>query len=365
MHVYHYAAYEPTALKRLTGRHGTRESRARPAAAGRAVRRPLRRRAAGGADQQAVLLDQEARGVLLGPHPHRRRAPGWPTRCPRVVEYERWLVERRRPRSSSRSAATTRRTCARPSPCTPGSRSGAPSSRRGPRLTRPLPGEPGRSASEERAETALAERLVEGARAAGRRRRLAPAREATRVVGLLPLQGARRRRSSSRTARPSATSVSRSEPSRRRRRQASKVWRYAFPPQDCKVLGRQVRRRRRHPRRGRQGPRPRRRRRVGRAVDGGPHRARRRRAGSGRPGPVMDQGAAREHRATPAARCWRGRAARRAPARRASCRPRRARGCGRGRQPADVVVRVGRALDGEVLAVQGPPGTGKTYPGRR
>ncbi len=35
----------------------------------------------------------------------------------------------------------------------------------------------------------------------------------------------------------------------------------------------------------------------------------------------------------------------------------------RGETPKDVVVRVGRALAGEVLAVQGPPGTGKTYAG--
>lgn len=32
-----------------------------------------------------------------------------------------------------------------------------------------------------------------------------------------------------------------------------------------------------------------------------------------------------------------------------------------GESPADVVCRVGASLDGEVLAVQGPPGTGKTY----
>ena len=34
MHVYHYAAYEVTALRRLAGRYGTREARGRRAARG-------------------------------------------------------------------------------------------------------------------------------------------------------------------------------------------------------------------------------------------------------------------------------------------------------------------------------------------
>ena len=42
LHVYHFAPYEPAALKRLMGRYATREERARPAAARRALRRSPR-----------------------------------------------------------------------------------------------------------------------------------------------------------------------------------------------------------------------------------------------------------------------------------------------------------------------------------
>jgi len=38
-------------------------------------------------------------------------------------------------------------------------------------------------------------------------------------------------------------------------------------------------------------------------------------------------------------------------------------GVGRGERPSDLVVRVGRSLSGQVLAVQGPPGSGKTTTG--
>ena len=44
LHVYHYAQYEITALKRLMGRYGTREQRARRPAPPRGLRRPLPRR---------------------------------------------------------------------------------------------------------------------------------------------------------------------------------------------------------------------------------------------------------------------------------------------------------------------------------
>ena len=112
--------------------------RARRAAARRAVRRPVRRRAAGAADQQAVLLDQEARGLLLGAHPHRgRRGRG------------RRDVERRRVRTvpgrrrhlgpGRRSPTTTATTCARPTTCTPGWSSGGPSSSSGTEPSRARP----------------------------------------------------------------------------------------------------------------------------------------------------------------------------------------------------------------------------------
>ena len=55
--------------------------RVRPAAARRPARRPLRRGAPGHPHQQAVLLDQEARGLLLGAHARRQGPrPRWPTR---------------------------------------------------------------------------------------------------------------------------------------------------------------------------------------------------------------------------------------------------------------------------------------------
>ena len=64
LHVYHYAAYEQTAIKKLMGRHGTREDEVDHLLRSRRVRRPLPGRAPGAADLQAELLDQEGRGVL-------------------------------------------------------------------------------------------------------------------------------------------------------------------------------------------------------------------------------------------------------------------------------------------------------------
>ena len=46
MHIYHYAPYEITALKRLVAEHKTHEDDARRAAAPRRLRRPVRRRSA-------------------------------------------------------------------------------------------------------------------------------------------------------------------------------------------------------------------------------------------------------------------------------------------------------------------------------
>ena len=71
MHVYHYAPYEPTALKRLMGRHATREDEVDRLLRGdvfvdlyRVVRQGVR-------VSHGVVLDQEGREAL-----HAGRARG-------------------------------------------------------------------------------------------------------------------------------------------------------------------------------------------------------------------------------------------------------------------------------------------------
>ena len=63
LHVYHYAAYEITALKRLMGRYGTRERGARRPAPPRRLRRPLPRRPQRHPRLAAGLRAEGARGL--------------------------------------------------------------------------------------------------------------------------------------------------------------------------------------------------------------------------------------------------------------------------------------------------------------
>jgi uncharacterized protein len=70
MHVYHYAAYEKTALAKLAQRHATREEEV--AAPRSCVRRPVPGRPAGHPGERRKLLDQAPRG------PVRPRARGGP-----------------------------------------------------------------------------------------------------------------------------------------------------------------------------------------------------------------------------------------------------------------------------------------------
>ena len=92
MHVYHYAAYEATALKRLTGRHGIREAELDQLLREERFVDLYRRRPAGDADQQGVLLDQEGRGVLRG-HTRTADGAGWPTRWPASSSTSASLVD--------------------------------------------------------------------------------------------------------------------------------------------------------------------------------------------------------------------------------------------------------------------------------
>lgn len=66
IHVYHYAAYESTALKRLMGRHRTREAEVGRLLGDGVLGRSLRGDATGFAALEAWLLAQAGRGVLHG-----------------------------------------------------------------------------------------------------------------------------------------------------------------------------------------------------------------------------------------------------------------------------------------------------------
>ena len=64
MHVYHYAQYEPSALKRLAMHHGTREAELDALAASRNVRRLVPGSPSGASHLPLQLLDQERAAVL-------------------------------------------------------------------------------------------------------------------------------------------------------------------------------------------------------------------------------------------------------------------------------------------------------------
>ena len=114
-HVYHYAAYERTALRRLMGEHGTREQRGRRLPAPRRARRPLPRRQAGAPRVGGELLDQGDRGAV------RVRAHGRGHGRRRVDRPLRDSGSRpATTRSCGRSRPTTRRTAARRSRSTSG-----------------------------------------------------------------------------------------------------------------------------------------------------------------------------------------------------------------------------------------------------
>ena len=82
-HIYHYGAYETTAVKRLMSRYATREEEVDRPAARRRVRRPAPRGSTGAAGLGRALLDQEA-GAVLRFHPpgraHGRHAGAHPVR---------------------------------------------------------------------------------------------------------------------------------------------------------------------------------------------------------------------------------------------------------------------------------------------
>ena len=116
LHVYHYAAYEITALKRLMGRYGTREARARRPAPPRAssstcsrvVRNGLRTSRPGyGLKEMEAFLDFERQAEVKD---------GGTS----IVIFEQWMQTRRALAAATRSTSTTARTASRRVCCATG-----------------------------------------------------------------------------------------------------------------------------------------------------------------------------------------------------------------------------------------------------
>ncbi len=365
MHVYHYAPYEPTKLKALSGRYATRAEELDRLLRGQRLVDLY------AVVRQGIRVSKESYSIkqledFYWGHTRSSDTAGVADGLSTVVEYERWLsgrddgtpdqaMPRRHPALQRGGRALDARATrvARGAAGRARGRGGGA----GPACARAGQGDRRRGAGRDRARRAPRRRghdllagLVE----------LAPPRDATRVVGLTSATRTSRRQSSSRTAPPSATSgCRRSEASVKQ----SRIWRYPFPLAGLQGLARRVRARRRHPRPGRQGRRPRRRRGVGRAVDAQVGRpaasARTRRPGAGHgPGP------AREHRPHRRARPG-GWEQPRDPTpragRRAGLRPHRATGReaeGR-RRPGRTRSRRGRCSRSRAL-----PGRARRMPGR-
>ena len=253
-----------TALKRLTGRHGTREAELDQLLRDERFVDLYAVVRQGAADQQGRRTRSRSSRSSTGATPAPPATRAWPTRCRSVVEYERWswstattaiLDDIRRynrgrrpldprPARVAGAAAGRARAAARTLPRAAGARTARPA--------RPVRRGGGRG---------RARRPAQGRRApaARRPRRLAPARGAPGVVGLLPAQGPRRR--GARRRRRGARRAVRAD--RRRRRQAVEAVALRVP-----AAGHQGQRGqaqaagRRHPGGGRRGPRDGRRRRV-------------------------------------------------------------------------------------------------------
>ena len=123
MHVYHYAPYEVTALKKLTGGYGVREAELDQ------LLREERFVDLYPVVRQSMRISKESYSIkkVEAFYGRSHRAP-WPAGWAACL-YEQWLVDRDA-RSWPRSSPTTRRTSTRPASCTSGWSSSAPSWRR-------------------------------------------------------------------------------------------------------------------------------------------------------------------------------------------------------------------------------------------
>lgn len=362
MHVYHYAPYETTALKRLVGQHATREAE---------LDQLLRHEVfvdLYAVVRQGVRISKGSYSIkkleeFYWGHTRTSEGDGVADGLSSVIEYERWLTGRVEGRADQSILDDIRRYNRDDVRSTldlhiwlEARRAELAAS--GHALARPVPEGLREIGDDERAEIQLAESLV------GAGHHL--------LAGLVGWHRREKRPEwwdffrykeleTPELVEDGTAIGDLGEPEEMRIVKLSKVWRYPFPPQDCKVsIGKYV------PDVDTHAP-------VGKVIDLDavegwvelsmkksldPPRPR----GLGGPGPVMDQvlraSIARSgalalaggsnlatrllQRVVPAADVL-------------TARP--------GETPKDVVVRVGRGLRGEVLAVQGPPGTGKTYAG--
>ncbi|MGW5239010.1 TM0106 family RecB-like putative nuclease [Monashia sp. NPDC004114] len=362
MHVYHYAPYETTALKRLVGQHATREAE---------LDQLLRHEVfvdLYAVVRQGVRISKGSYSIkkleeFYWGHTRSADGSGVADGLSSVVEYERWLAGREDGAPDQAILDDIRRYNEEDVRSTLALHDWLEDRRsdllaHGHSLTRPVP-EPLREISdEERAEILLADRLVEAGHEllAGcvgwHRREKRP--EWWDFFHYKELDTAE-------LVEDGTAIGDLGEPVETGQVKLSRIWRYPFPPQDCSVsIGKYVPDVDTHIPVGKV---------VGidpvagwidlsmkRTLD--PPRPR----GVGGPSPIMDavlrQSIARTgetvltggsnlparllERVVP-------------PAEVLAVRP--------GETPKDAVVRVGLSLDGEVLAVQGPPGTGKTFAG--
>ncbi|MEO7447849.1 MAG: TM0106 family RecB-like putative nuclease, partial [Humibacillus sp.] len=362
MHVYHYASYETTALKRLASEHATREHE---------LDQLLR------AERFVDLYAVVRQGVRISKgsysikkleefywgHTRPSGGSGVADGLSSVVEYERWVAGRDDGAPDQTILDDIRRYNREDVRSTLALHDWLEARRSdllaiGHALSRPLPEPAKEIGDKERAETALAERLVDedhhllAGLVGWHRREKRP--EWWDYFRYKDLETAELVEDP--TAIGELTGVELVERVKR-----SNVWRYSFPPQECRpALGQYICDVDTHET-------------VGKAIDVDPEAGwitismgvakepvvpR----GLGKPGPIMDD-VLRESIARTGEMALAGRtnlatrlvdAVVPAPPQ-LIAQP--------GESSTDVVVRVGRGLSGEVLAVQGPPGTGKTYAG--
>ncbi|MFD1056693.1 TM0106 family RecB-like putative nuclease [Terrabacter terrigena] len=362
MHVYHYAPYETTALKRLVGQHATREAE---------LDQLLRHEVfvdLYAVVRQGVRISKGSYSIkkleeFYWGHTRKAEGDGVADGLSSVVEYERWLAGREDGEADQAILDDIRRYNEEDVRSTLALHDWLEARRAelaacGHTLSRPVPEQLREIGDDERAEIQLAEALVDAGHhlLAGlvgwHRREKRP--EWWDFFRYKELETAE-------LVEDGTAIGDLGEPEEMRIVKLSKVWRYPFPPQDCKVsIGKYV------PDVDTHAP-------VGKVVDldpvegwvelsmkkslAPPHPR-----GLGGPGPVMDQVLRASIARTAAlALSGGGNLATRLLDRVVPAPDMLA--AREDETPKDVVVRVGRGLHGEVLAVQGPPGTGKTYAG--